>query len=261
MTITSKYPGKCTICGGRIAIGEQIEWRKGEGSSHAACAKGGPAPSAPARPRAPSKPRAPSFPRVAPEVGAVLINGRRTDRHDMRHEPGNVIHAAKVPGGGGPDGHYWTVIVSRMSAPHEDNGQFDWIEETWVRPATDVEAEPVVVARRRAEAPKTVAAYVDRVVDAGERLPELDAGTARFGATSPGVVAQAVLGERARVALVTLMEDGTIYGWHGGHYDDYRQSAWRITAPSSTLVAAVRALASKDADALAVAADACMEAR
>jgi len=38
MTITAKFPGKCALCGERFAAGTQINWRKGEPSSHAACA-------------------------------------------------------------------------------------------------------------------------------------------------------------------------------------------------------------------------------
>jgi hypothetical protein len=39
MTITAKFPGKCSLCGERFAAGTQIAWRKGEPSSHAACAE------------------------------------------------------------------------------------------------------------------------------------------------------------------------------------------------------------------------------
>ncbi len=37
MTITAKYPGRCTKCGGHIPVGEQIEWIKGTGASHVKC--------------------------------------------------------------------------------------------------------------------------------------------------------------------------------------------------------------------------------
>ena len=37
MTITARYPGKCSECGGSIHAGDQIEWAKGEGSKHEAC--------------------------------------------------------------------------------------------------------------------------------------------------------------------------------------------------------------------------------
>jgi hypothetical protein len=38
MTITAKYPGTCAVCGERFAAGEQIEWQRGEPSTHPACA-------------------------------------------------------------------------------------------------------------------------------------------------------------------------------------------------------------------------------
>ena len=37
MTITAKYNGKCSKCGGRINAGETIEWEKGSGASHVTC--------------------------------------------------------------------------------------------------------------------------------------------------------------------------------------------------------------------------------
>ena len=37
MTITAKYPGKCSECGGSIHAGEQIEWSKGAGAKHTKC--------------------------------------------------------------------------------------------------------------------------------------------------------------------------------------------------------------------------------
>lgn len=30
MTITAKYPSRCSCCGGAIKTGEQIEWSKGQ---------------------------------------------------------------------------------------------------------------------------------------------------------------------------------------------------------------------------------------
>jgi hypothetical protein len=37
MTITAKYAGRCSVCGGTIGVGEQIEWSKGEAARHEAC--------------------------------------------------------------------------------------------------------------------------------------------------------------------------------------------------------------------------------
>jgi hypothetical protein len=37
MTIISKFPGKCTACGGHISAGTKIEWAKGQGARHVTC--------------------------------------------------------------------------------------------------------------------------------------------------------------------------------------------------------------------------------
>lgn len=37
MTITARYASRCAACQGSIAVGEQIEWVKGQPSRHAAC--------------------------------------------------------------------------------------------------------------------------------------------------------------------------------------------------------------------------------
>ncbi len=37
MTITAKFAGRCTKCGGQIAAGEQIEWERGAGAKHVKC--------------------------------------------------------------------------------------------------------------------------------------------------------------------------------------------------------------------------------
>ncbi len=39
MTITAKYPGTCKKCGGKIEVGQKIEWAKGEGAEHIECPK------------------------------------------------------------------------------------------------------------------------------------------------------------------------------------------------------------------------------
>lgn len=35
MTITARFGGKCTKCGGTIRPGDSIEWAKGKGATHA----------------------------------------------------------------------------------------------------------------------------------------------------------------------------------------------------------------------------------
>lgn len=37
MTITAKFAGRCTKCGGRINVGDTIEWSRAEGGAHETC--------------------------------------------------------------------------------------------------------------------------------------------------------------------------------------------------------------------------------
>ena len=37
MTITSKYPGRCRVCGGRFQAGDRIDWIRGSQSAHTSC--------------------------------------------------------------------------------------------------------------------------------------------------------------------------------------------------------------------------------
>jgi hypothetical protein len=131
MIITAKFPATCPKCSRGITPGAKVQWERGAKATHVAC---------PADVKSPRKSSAPrkSFPSVAPEAGAVLITARRSDRHDRRYEVGGTIHAPRVSGvGGGPDGHYYTVLISTLTPPCEDNGEYDWRESAWVRPATD----------------------------------------------------------------------------------------------------------------------------
>lgn len=48
MTITAKFAGTCRKCGGRIEVGDKIEWEKGKGAQHVRCkAKAAPALNSP----------------------------------------------------------------------------------------------------------------------------------------------------------------------------------------------------------------------
>jgi len=216
MTITAKYPGTCTKCGGSFQAGASINWEKGRGASHAVCS--GRSTKAPTR-KAPT--RKSSYPASPPEPGAHEIGGRRSGRDDRRYDVGAVVHAPKVgPAGGGPDRHYYTVLASRVSPPNEDNCQFDWSEHAWVRAATDAEAAPVAARLTGAANRKAMLAELDVLARAGwtgsddeakkpvGREYVLDAGTHGSGRRV------AVLSDDAAAVAV----------WCSGYYDDYRQT-------------------------------------
>ena len=48
MTIVAKYPSTCPCCSKPIAVGDKIEWSKGQKARHVAC-KSASAPAAPAK--------------------------------------------------------------------------------------------------------------------------------------------------------------------------------------------------------------------
>ena len=56
-----------------------------------------------------------------------------------QHEIGAVIHAPRLPGGGGSDGHRWYVTAcGQYPVDHEDD-EPGWQYWALVRPATDAE--------------------------------------------------------------------------------------------------------------------------
>lgn len=177
MTISAKFSSGCRVCGGRIAVGDRIEWTRGEPAVHAACVASRPATMtqrmaervAPRRPAAP-RPSRSAYPTAPPTEGAHEVSGRRTGRADRRYEVGATIHGPRVgPVGGGPDGHYYTVLAARIDAPCEDMGHYDWREHAWVRAATVAEAAPV--AARGAEREIRAALASDLNALPGERVP------------------------------------------------------------------------------------------
>jgi hypothetical protein len=256
MVITAKFPSVCPCCSVRIEPGSKVEWGKGSPAQHVDCGspkvtKLVPAPAA--RRSAPRAPRGPAFPASAPEAGAHKIEGRRNGRQDSRYDVGQVVHAPKVSiPGGGPDKAYYVVLAAKMCSPNEDQGYYDWTECAWVRAATDEEAEAIAAERRRAAAPKLVLEAVVTALRAGQRVGDQEA---RAELAAPKVVECAV--KHTSVERIALREDGTILGYHGGSYDDYRANAHIIPA-TDLLSLCVRALASGNASDLAVAADAVM---
>jgi len=259
--IVAKYASTCRVCDRRIPAGERIEWTRDAGSRHVTCGSTTSSVKNTKKAGSPSHPRghAISYPTSAPVEGAHEISGRRDGRGDRRYDVGQIIYAPKVAlPGGGPDRHYYTVLACRLVPPNEDMGHYDWTEYAWVRAATDEEAAGKATERRAADAPRVVAEFVLAVLCSGEQLSE-DAAASPFPSAEEIAATWNCKTSSARVQHVVLCADGHVVGRHGGHYDDYRPSAW--THPGSSLLAiAIRALAGGDAAALAVAADAVREA-
>jgi predicted RNA-binding Zn-ribbon protein involved in translation (DUF1610 family) len=92
MTITSKYPGTCRSCGGRIRVGERVNWQRGQGASHIACPEDAP----PAAKVTVDKPGV--FERPDGEVFIVKFNKQKTNLYASRMVEINAERATEDGG-------------------------------------------------------------------------------------------------------------------------------------------------------------------
>lgn len=251
MTITNKFPGRCSVCSVSVeaAKGTAVKGRDGKWSVRcAAHSGGGPAP-APSGPRPPKAPRAARKARRAKQPGEIEIHNK------TGYDVGATIHAPRIAGGGGPDGHYWTVMHTYFSRANEDMGQYDDLHYAYARPATDDECSPLIARARAAKSRRTceevlaAAPVLTSVSDTG-RLPpaaEIEASvvvgrkTGSSGAVTDGGTTYALTAT-------------SIVAHHGGYYDDYR-STTRTIARTDELAQIIVALATGDVDAIGVYAD------
>lgn len=96
-----------------------------------------------------------------PGPGEQLVHRRSRDRLDC-YDVGAVLRLARVAGGGGPDGHFWTVVA--QAGRWRDDDTDEWHVSAIVRPATDEEAAPVVARLAAAERRKNLLAELGRIV-------------------------------------------------------------------------------------------------
>lgn len=216
----------------------------------------------------PEAPRTAKYPTSAPVEGAVEISGNRDGRTDRRYEVGQtVVYDAKSASGA----KYGVVLATKLWPPNEDGGHYSWSETAWVRPATEAEAAPLRERRAAEQAAKLAPKLVEHLLRTeGTRQPEelasLEliaplAGTrweyvAPTTQTNSGAVVAAMPG--LSYQRVRVLESGAVVGHHGGHYDDYRPSAWLVTHPSEMLLQALAACTG-DSSVASVVADAARE--
>jgi hypothetical protein len=212
MRIVAKYAGKCERCGGGFPSGASIEWEKGKGSRHVACpAKSSPAPASPRQRKEPAK---------QPE-GSVYISRRSQDRHD-NYAAGDVLHCAKIPGGGGDDGRYWTVLV--VLPKHKDDDTDEWMIAAYARPSTDTECADLIAARQKKEGHASLLKELRSLAETGIREGDVACPAGRE------LVLDAGAHGSGRVVAV-LREDGAVSVWCSGYYDDYIRSCFTARDP------------------------------
>lgn len=182
MTITAKYPGKCSVCGRAFAAGAQIEWSKGAGSKHAACAAG----AAPARESTPKTSRAQRAPKAIPagpalrndkdpyHLGDVLVR-QLTASEITACESRQGLTATEIPGPAcrRPGDRRVAVVVvhtDRMRQEDADDNGYCGRYGATVRLATADEAAPVLAARTAKLAGEHWSRFVGAWVSIGDAV-------------------------------------------------------------------------------------------
>lgn len=180
MVITAKYASTCPDCGNTIREGSKVQWERGQKARHVSCPNGGTGDAAPqgrgrkswAKPLPSSSnaraPRAVRNPQPKLATGEQFV--QRAGNDPAPYTVGETLRFNNVTGGGGPDGHYWTVTwASGSRRGNEDNQEFERrIVSGHVRPATDGEAAPVAERIAAANAKKEGAETLCAVLSASK---------------------------------------------------------------------------------------------
>lgn len=228
MTITAKYPGSCSTCGRAITPGQRIAWTHGSRPRHSTCG-------APRTLGSPARRKAPATTQRRLADGEQEVSRPSKGREDG-YVVGASSHFVRVGGGGGPDGHYWTVTAAgkrRISEAEDDTRDGEWVCWAYVRPATAAEAAPVAARREASESRATLARDLNAV--RGERVSVALPGSA--GVLVPRD-AQRLCATGERVAVV----DGAILHERVGDpdmCDSWYHYVVRIDAPAELVARAL----------------------
>ena len=103
------------------------------------------------------------------------VAGEKMIHRDGRGEyaVGETMHAKRIPGGGGPDGCYWTVVAAnshQISQYEDDCREGEWLSDAIVRPATEGEWQPVAARIAAAGAAKAAKEAALLVLTTGENI-------------------------------------------------------------------------------------------
>ena len=226
MSMVAKFPGVCTACGGKFSAGTRIEWSKGAGARHVGCSAAKTASAASSAQTGGPRRREARVPK--PTEAERIVYRKSNDKYDAGETTGTVLRLRNVAGGGGEDGHIWTVLASGKSPPNEDNGDFDWQVWHHVRPATREEAASKESAMVRAAMDRLAVAFgsLGPAIES-RRAEDLLSGlaTEEIGGQTERSIAIASWrdrGETVRVSAVRLADGRVGYARSTYSYDDAR---------------------------------------
>lgn len=216
MIIEAKFASTCPACSRPIAIGSRVEWERGNKARHTSCSE------------ATSQNGSAKQSASASQKAATLpVAGERTVTRESRGRDdgmtaGETVHMQHVSRGGGPDGHYWTVVAD--SSRYRDDDSDEWMLATRVRPATDNEAAPLA-ARISARIELTARiSELTTLARAGQSLGDVACPAGRSFTIHAGV-------RGSGVECAILGDDGSVSLWASGHYDDYIRTCWVTRDP------------------------------
>lgn len=158
MTITAKFAGTCRKCGKPIMVGEKIEWEKGRGAAHLECPV--------AKPAGQVDPNAIKISSGSGYGGQEYLAGQV-----LRHRTHGLIYVVSA-------GSRYIREDGMSFGVGDDSGYLYWAT---CRPATEVEAAPLLAKEAEVEAAKVRASELRTFCDdfrkranfpSGDNLPE-----------------------------------------------------------------------------------------
>lgn len=224
MTITAKYPGKCTKCSQPIAVGAQIEWAKGSGAVHVRCAQSTGTPAA-----------------SMPHEGGPWAGSRGGVRHEKgtNRRTGNCERC----------GEYLLAGKGRLEYCVEDSGCMKHFDESGYHlycrdsKACQTNRAEAKAAREKAiadEAPRKAAADTLRALIAA---PKGEPVTEHLTDQTAEITIGSQWHSRSSYAAgsngAVRMAGETVTYYHPGMYDDYRET--QVTVRDAELAIRIRA--------------------
>lgn len=188
---------------------ERVVWTDGRVSLCATASLDRPATQAP-RPYGHVNVVYSSRPGVSARMREPAEGERIVHRSTSEYEVGQILHATRVAGGGGPDGHYWTVLAAsshRIAEWENDCREGETEYDALVRPATDEEATARAAQIAEATAAQVAREDTVRQLTTGEPQGRDAYPAGRVIASQP----PRCLGSMAATPYLIATETGAVY--------------------------------------------------
>lgn len=209
----SKYPGTCKACGGYFAVGTEIDWEPGKGARHVKCPT-----------KAKSVPAKPASPPIAFVTGGVQTPAGtnkkpgRCDRCGTWLKPGEGILQYC---------HYDTGCMKHF----DESGYHLYCKDETTCAQRRAEAKAAAEVRRKRNA--ALSALIPMNWIEGKASQKVTS----IPSTKHSLKINAYSGTSGSVDKGTLFVVGDdVYYYHGGYYDDFRDTTLLLPGQASALI-------------------------